>query len=140
MEQSEKSLKEQFAEEEARLTPEELERLKHAKEELMAKWLIIGGFWGAVIGALVGHFLLDTDWMTGIYTGLPVGLLAGVAGGWIFGALEKAMLLEHVGHYARPEQDGEQDAPQELDDAQPAPAQPDTQDTADAGQAEDAAQ
>lgn len=104
--QAEKTLKEQFAEEEARLTPAELERLKRAKEELMAKWLIIGGFWGAVLGALIGHFLLGTDWLTGLYTGLPLGLLAGVAGGFIFGALEKAMLLEHVGHYARPEDEG----------------------------------
>lgn len=104
MEPNEKSLKEQFAEEEAKLTSEEKERLKRAKEELMAKWLIIGGFWGAVLGALIGHYLLDTTWLTGIYTGLPLGLMAGVAGGWIFGALEKAMLLEHVGHYARPEE------------------------------------
>lgn len=104
--QAQKSLKEQFAEEEAKLTPEELQRLKRAKEELMAKWLLIGGFWGAVLGALIGRFLLDAGWLAGLYTGLPVGLAAGVAGGWIFGALEKAMLLEHVGHYARPEDPG----------------------------------
>lgn len=107
MEQQEKSLKEQYAEEEAKLTPEELARLKRAKEELMAKWLVLGAFWGVVLGALIGHFLLGADWTACIYTGLPLGLLAGMAGGVIFGALEKAMLLEHVGHYARPEQPDE---------------------------------
>jgi hypothetical protein len=45
--------------------------------------------------------------MTGLYTGLPIGLLIGVAGGVIFGALEKAMLLQHIGRYARPEQQQE---------------------------------
>jgi F0F1-type ATP synthase assembly protein I len=107
----EKTLKEEFAEEEAKLTDEEKARLKQAKEELRAKWLIIGGFWGCVLGALIGHYLLGTTWQTGLYTGLPLGLLAGLAGGEIFGALEKAMLLEHVGHYARPE--GENDAQQD---------------------------
>jgi F0F1-type ATP synthase assembly protein I len=107
----EKTLKEEFAEEEAKLTDEEKARLKQAKEELRAKWLIIGGFWGCVLGALIGHYLLGTSWQTGLYTGLPLGLLAGLAGGEIFGALEKAMLLEHVGHYARPE--GENNAPQD---------------------------
>jgi F0F1-type ATP synthase assembly protein I len=107
----EKSLKEEFAEEEAKLTDEEKARLKQAKEELRAKWLMIGCFWGVVLGGLIGHYLLGTTWQTGIYTGLPLGLLAGLAGGEIFGALEKAMLLEHVGHYARPE--NESAAPQE---------------------------
>jgi F0F1-type ATP synthase assembly protein I len=107
----EKTLKEEFAEEEAKLTDEEKARLKQAKEELRAKWLMIGCFWGCVLGALIGHYLLGTTWQTGLYTGLPLGLLAGLAGGEIFGALEKAMLLEHVGHYARPE--NENNAPQD---------------------------
>ena len=86
---AEKSLKEEFAEREAELTPEELALFKRRKEELTAQWLLVGGFWGCVLGALIGHFLLDTSWLTGIYTGLPLGLLAGLAAGQIFGGLEK---------------------------------------------------
>ena len=101
---AEKSLKEEFAEREVELTPEELALFKRRKEELTAQWLLVGGFWGCVLGALIGHFLLDTSWLTGIYTGLPLGLLAGLAAGQIFGGLEKALMLEHIGRYARPDQ------------------------------------
>ncbi len=101
--ESEKSLKEEFAQAEAELTDEEKELFKKRKEEITARWLITGAILGALIGALIGQYLLDAGWVSGLYTGLPVGLLFGLGAGQIFGGLEKALMLEHIGKYARPQ-------------------------------------
>ncbi len=107
-EKKEQSLKEEFAEKEADLTEQEKELFRRRKEEITAKWLLLGCFWGAVLGGLINRYLLGGEWLSGIYTGIPLGLLAGLGAGQIFGALERALMLEHIGRYARPEPEKQQ--------------------------------
>lgn len=96
------TLKEEMHAAETQLTDAERAALKTKQQELIGKFMIIGCLWGIVLGAVINKFLLGGTAMDGIYTGIVVGLVLGVGAGVIFGALEKAMLLQRVGKYARP--------------------------------------
>jgi hypothetical protein len=94
------TLREEMRAAEDGLTDTERKTLKTTQQELIGKFLVIGCVWGMILGGVISKFLLQGTIMNGVYSGIVIGMLLGVGAGLIFGALEKAMLLQHVGKYA----------------------------------------
>ncbi|MCI2047515.1 MAG: hypothetical protein LKJ90_07340 [Faecalibacterium sp.] len=93
------------------LTDQERTTLKTTQQEMIGKLLVIGCIWGMILGALISKFLLGGTVMSGIYTGIVLGMLLGLGAGLILGALEKAMLLQRIGKYAKKDAPAEQKTP-----------------------------